>query len=49
MGCLKYPSMKRKSLPNLPEINQRVLMHYLDSLRDFIANLNIKIGQGASP
>ena len=48
-GVSKIPeSMKRKSLPNLPEINQkRVLMHYLRLSQETLgADLNIEIGQG---
>lgn len=48
-GVSKIPeSMKRESLPNLPEINQkRVLMHYLRLSQETLgADLNIEIGQG---
>ena len=41
-------NMKRKSLPALPEINQkRVLMHYLRLSQETLGgNLNVEIGQG---
>ena len=48
-GVSKIPnSMKRKELPNLPEINQkRVLMHYLRLSQETLGgDLNIEIGQG---
>lgn len=48
-GISKLPAaMRRNSLPNLPEINQKtVLMHYLRLSQETMGgNLNIEIGQG---
>jgi len=48
-GISRIPlSMRRNSLPNLPEINQkRVLMHYLRlSQENLGGDMNIEIGQG---
>jgi glycine dehydrogenase subunit 2 len=48
-GISKLPqSVRRKKLPNLPEINQkRVLMHYLRLSQETLGgDINIEIGQG---